>query len=381
MNKYHLLPLAKTPACICDLTELEKSLDFHHQIKLKSSCKIQFALKSFSIPSILEHIKIKIDGFSASSLFEAKLAHNILNTDQSIHFTSPGLRVDEVDEITRKINYITFNSISQWIRFKNIFSKDTYCGFRINPQYAAKIDERYNPCKSHSKLGIRLNDFIDFIKNNDMPNISGLHFHTNCDSTDFNFLLNTILLLDRNIEQFLHKIKWINIGGGYLFEEAKSLDVFYEAIYFLKNKYNLDVFIEPGSSIIRNSCFLISTVIDLFKSDNMEIAILDTTINHLPEVFEYQYRHEVSNMITNGQYEYILAGSTCLAGDEFGIYQFDDPLQIGSKIVFENIGSYSTVKSNMFNGINLPTIYSLDSRNELSLIKEFDYRDFLYKYS
>jgi len=115
----------------------------------------------------------------------------------------------------------------------------------------------------------------------------------------------------------------------------------------------------------------------MFKIDDRYIAVLDSTINHMPEVFEYQYKPNIKNESKNGKYNYILAGASCLAGDLFGEYTFDEPLEIGSKIVFENMGAYTLVKSNMFNGINLPSIYSYTLGGDLKLIKQFDYNDFL----
>jgi carboxynorspermidine decarboxylase len=72
----------------------------------------------------------------------------------------------------------------------------------------------------------------------------------------------------------------------------------------------------------------------------------------------------------------LLAGCSCLAGDLFGVYSFDEPLDIGSRVVFRNAGAYSIVKANMFNGINLPNIYLLKEKGELVLVKQFTYEDF-----
>jgi carboxynorspermidine decarboxylase len=167
------------------------------------------------------------------------------------------------------------------------------------------------------------------------------------------------------------------MGGGYLFDESMSLDKLTEAIMFLKNKYDVEVFIEPGKGIVGKAGYIVSSVIDLFESDGKTIAVLDTTVNHMPEVFEYQYKPDVMQEAENGKYKYILAGSTCLAGDLFGEYSFEEPLEIGYRIIFENMGAYTLVKANMFNGINLPSIYKFTKDGKLELIKEFGYEDFL----
>ncbi len=156
-------------------------------------------------------------------------------------------------------------------------------------------------------------------------------------------------------------LEWINLGGGYLFDkDCANMDAFYEAVGFLKSMHGLEVFIEPGSAFVRDAGFLVSTVLDLMENGGKVIAILDTSVNHLPESFEYEWRPDVLTDLTgsgtDGRYRYIIAGSTCLAGDVFGEYSFAEPLEIGSKVVMYGVGSYNLVKAHTFNGLPLPSI-------------------------
>ena len=160
------------------------------------------------------------------------------------------------------------------------------------------------------------------------------------------------------------------MGGG-------NLDAFHSTIQLLQSKYNLEVFIEPGASIVRKSGYIVSSVIDLFNSDGKSIAVLDTSVNHMPEVFEYQFEPDVVGHVDGGRHEYILAGCTCLAGDIFGEYAFNEPMEIGSRIVFSNAGAYTLVKAHMVYGVNLPSIYAYTQDGKLELKKEFGYEDFM----
>ena len=157
--------------------------------------------------------------------------------------------------------------------------------------------------------------------------------------------------------------------------DSVNLDAFYEAVSSLKSKHNLEVFIEPGSTFVRDAGFLVSSVLDLIENGNQVIAILDTSVNHIPESFEYEWRPDVLTDIKDGRYSYIIAGSTCLAGDVFGEYSFAEPLEIGSKVVMHGVGSYNLVKSHTFNGLPLPSIYSLHASGEVSLVKEFTLKE------
>ena len=379
MKHKDIFAVTMTPAFIYVEEELAKNIQHINEIISFNSINLLFAIKSFSFIDCLHLISLSVNGFSSSSLFETRLARDILGNHKTVHFTSPGLRPDEVDEIAGLCNFISFNSLSQWERFHDKASDKVSCGLRVNTQLPFVKDNRYNPCRKHSKLGVPINKLVSISNNGSqiLRGLKGILFHTNCESTNLNHLLKTVKHLDAHIPRILEQVEWVNMGGGYLFDDSRSLDKLTDAVMFLKDKYNVEVFIEPGKGIVGKAGYIVSSVIDLFESDGKNIAVLDTTVNHMPEVFEYQYKPDVMQESENGRYRYILAGASCLAGDLFGEYSFDKPLEIGSRIVFENAGAYTLVKANMFNGINLPSIYKYTKDGKLELIKEFGYEDFL----
>jgi carboxynorspermidine decarboxylase len=367
-----------TPAFIYDENEIKTKLG---KIRKIQDCNILYPLKPCAIAGILHLMAPLIHGFSASSLFEAMLAKDVRENTNVIHLTSPGLRPDEIETASELCDYISFNSLSQLKLFNTKLKSGIKQGLRINPQISFVEDDRYDPCRKHSKLGVPLTELLlELNDKNLMKNISGLLFHTNAESTDFNDLLETVKHIEIFLPNILKKISWINLGGGYLFEECENTEVLTEAISLLKSKYELEIFFEPGKGIIGDAGYLVSSVIDLFKSDNRNVAILDTTVNHMPEVFEYQYQPDIDGESCNGKYKYILAGSSCLAGDIFGEYKFDQPLTIGSKVVFKSMGAYTLVKANMFNGINLPSIYAYTLEGKIVLKRKFGYNDFLSRW-
>jgi carboxynorspermidine decarboxylase len=366
-----------TPAFICDESALATSCE-----RVKALCrgtKITefFPLKCHNLLGSLQIISEHVDGFAASSLFEAMLAREILGAGKKVHFTSPGLRDDELEALLSLCDGISFNSLSQWARFKYKLTGRVTCGLRINPQLSFVKDTRYNPCRPHSRLGAPLEQIKQALASQPelLQGIEGIHFHTNCDATDWSPLKKTVQHLDTHIPYLLRQCRWINLGGGYVLDNT-DLSAFREAVHLLQNKYELEVIIEPGAGIVRDTCFLVAQVVDLFESDGVQVAVLDTTVNHMPEVFEYQYSPDVVGDTNESRYCYILAGATCLAGDVFGEYAFDTPLAVGSRVTFTGVGAYTLVKSHMFNGINLPTIYALTPAGELTLKKQFKYEDF-----
>ncbi len=337
-----------------------------------------FPLKCHNLEGTLAIIANYVDGFAASSLFEAQLAREVLGDGKKVHFTSPSLRDDESKALLSLCDGISFNSLSQWVRFKDKLSGRVTCGLRVNPQLSFVRDMRYNPCGPHSRLGAPLEQIKQALASQPelLRGIEGIHFHTNCDATDWSPLKKTVQHLDTHIPGLLRQCRWINLGGGYLLEDNTDLSAFHEAVQILQNKYDLEVIIEPGAGVVRDTCFLVAQVVDLFESDGMQVAVLDTTVNHMPEVFEYHFSPDVVGDTNEGRYCYTLAGATCLAGDVFGEYAFDTPLAVGSRVTFTGVGAYTLVKSHMFNGINLPTIYARTPAGELPLHKQFDYEDF-----
>jgi carboxynorspermidine decarboxylase len=170
-------------------------------------------------------------------------------------------------------------------------------------------------------------------------------------------------------------LDWLNLGGGYLFEKIADNSGFIELVSQLKNEFDLDVYIEPGNAIVGKAGYLLATVIDIFNSDGKAVAILDTSVNHHPQVFEYQRQPELAEHDPEGLFSVVLAGNTCLAGDIFGEYRFNQPLLVGDKVAFKQVGAYSLVKANRFNGYNLPDVY-LANDEQIRLIKRYTYESY-----
>lgn len=366
-----------TPYFVVDLKHLSRVLKELDRLRKRSGVSPLFAPKASSIPFVLKEIAQVVDGLACSSVNELRLA-NTVSPSTIRHFTTPGIHPHEVDDLGRFCDYLTFNSLSQWERYTAQFGSQTQLGIRINPRLSFVRDERYDPCRENSKLGVPIEVFASRFatKRTDFEKLKGLHFHTNCDSTDFGALLATAKHIEDLLSDALEKVEWINLGGGYLFDETEDLDPFYQTVQLFRENYGLTVFIEPGASVVRKSGFLVSRVIDKFVSDAQEIVVLDTTVNHMPEVLEYDYKPIIQGTNTCGAYEYGLVGCTCLAGDVFGTYSFADPLEIGSRVVFEEVGAYTLVRAHRFNGVELPTICKMSSDGQLEVWKKFSFEDF-----
>ncbi len=363
----------ETPAFVIDESEVRENLDVLNKIKDKAGIEILFSIKSLAEPNMMRLIDSHVGGFSTSSLFEARLAHGIAENRERIHIVTPGLDMREIEEISKYAGHITYNSIDQAKRLNEAITKPYVAGIRVNPQISFVSEPRYNPCKVDSKLGVPIGKLKDRYK--ELPFVSGLHFHSNCDGHDPKQLLETVRKITTELGEWLKDLEWVNMGGGYLYNEIEDFRYFYEAVNLFKS-FGLKVIIEPGATVVRSAGSMIATVTDVFTNDGKKTAMIDISVNHMPEILEYLFESDIAESVDGGKHEYTLAGPTCLAGDEFGTYPFENPLKVGDTITFREVGAYTMVKAHTFNGVNVPSIYSKLSSGELVLRKKFDYEHY-----
>lgn len=364
-----------TPTYIVDETLLKKNLETLKYVIDQTGCHILLAQKAYSMFSTYPLIGEYLQGTTASSLFEAKLGKEEMKGE--VHIFSPAYREDEMDEIISICDHIVFNSFSQWKKYKGVVksaSKKIECGIRINPEYSEIETDMYNPCFSGSRFGVTLSQF----EPDELEGVDGLHFHTMCEQNS-DVLERTVKVVDEKFGKYIGKMKWINFGGGHhITRPDYDIETLIRSIRFIKEKYNVEVYLEPGEAIALHTGFLVTKVLDTLHND-MDLAILDASAAcHMPDVLEMPYRPEIIGAKKPGElpYTYRLGGPTCLAGDVIGDYSFDKALEPGDTLIFCDMAHYTMVKNNTFNGVNLPSIALYSPEKGTRVIKRFGYEDF-----
>lgn len=371
-----------TPCYVVDESLLVKNLEILKSVIDRTGCKILLAQKAFSMFSLYPLIGKYLSGTTASGLHEAKLGYEEMGKEN--HVFSPAYIDSEFDEILEICDHIIFNSFNQWEYFKSRAAKSGLgksFGLRINPEHSTQEHGIYDPCSKGSRLGITRANF----QPDSLDGIDGLHFHTLCEQNS-DALSETLDAVEEKFGEFMHKMKWINFGGGHhITRDDYDIELLISCIERIQNKYDVDVYLEPGEAVVLNTGFLVSSVIDIVENNGVKAVILDTSAAcHMPDVIEMPYR---PNVIGSGEamtavetdekaHTYRFGGPTCLAGDIIGDYSFDYPLNIGDKVIFCDMALYSMVKTNTFNGMKLPNIAIRDLSGECRVVKSFGYEDF-----
>lgn len=368
-----------TPCYIVDERLLKKNLEILQSVRNRTGCSILLAQKAFSMFSVYPFIAKYLEGVTSSSLFEAKLGYEEMGKE--VHIYAPAYIEEEFDEILKYCDHIVFNSFGQWERYKNRVREYNStaphrvgCGIRINPEYSEVEVPIYNPCYANSRLGVTLANF----RPDELDGIEGLHFHTLCEQGS-DTLERTAKVVDERFGKYIKGMKWLNMGGGHhITKPGYDIEALVRTILYFKDKYGVQVYLEPGEAVALNTGYLVAGVLDIIDND-MKICILDASAAcHMPDVLEMPYRPEIIGAGKPGEYEYTyrLGGNTCLSGDIIGDYSFKKPLHPGDKLVFCDMAHYTMVKNNTFNGVNLPSIALCSEEGGIRIIRRFGYEDF-----
>ncbi|HEM3454383.1 carboxynorspermidine decarboxylase [Streptococcus suis] len=363
-----------TPAYVIDEAKLVNNLEILKSVQERTGCKVLLAQKAFSMYATYPLISQYLAGTTASGLYEAKLGREEFGGE--VHVFAPAFKDADLEEILEIADHIVFNSERQLRKHVDkCRAAGVSVGLRINPECSTQGDHAlYDPCAAGSRFGVRIDQFSEDL----LDLVDGLHFHTLCEQNSDD-LKTTLDAVEAKFGPYLHRIKWLNMGGGHhVTREDYDLDLLISSIQYMQETYGLEVYIEPGEAIALNAGYLVTEVLDIVEN-GIETLVLDASATcHMPDVLEMPYRPPLRNGFEAGEKEftYRLSSNTCLTGDIIGDYSFEKPVEIGDKLYFEDMAIYSFVKNNTFNGIGLPSLVIMDKSDDCRIVKSFGYEDF-----
>jgi len=368
-----------SPCFVVDEVAVERNLKILADVQTRSGAKVLAALKAFSMWSLAPLTMKYLSGTCASGLHEARLGFEEYGGE--VHVFAAAFSQADIDELLTFAHHIVFNSCGQWLRFREQClaaqkkRPELHFGLRINPEHSEGAVPIYDPCAPGSRLGIPLSQLDESA----LEGISGLHFHTLCEQ-GFGPLQRTVAAVEQKFGHLLPQLEWVNFGGGHhITVDGYDIEGLVQLIQQFKLKHSVDVYLEPGEAIAIGTGILSCEVLDI-TWNQLNQAILDTSATcHMPDTLEMPYRPDItgSGLANEKAHTYRLGGLTCLAGDVMDDYSFDQPLEIGQRLIFEDMAHYTMVKTSTFNGTQLPALAIWNSATDaLRVVKTFGYSDF-----
>lgn len=367
----------RTPCYIIDEDKLENNLKILKSVEEETGARILLAQKAFSCFYEYPLIGSYISGATASGLYEARLGHEKMGKEN--HVFSPAYRSEDIIELNEICDHIIFNSVAQLLKHHKACTKASI-GLRVNPECSTQDGhDIYDPCAPGSRLGVTLAQLQEAIRDGlDISLLEGLHFHTLCEQNSDD-LAKTLEAFEDKFGKFLYQMKWLNMGGGHhITREDYDIELLKTCITRIQEKYNVQVYLEPGEAIALNAGYLDTSVMDIVSNGDYKILILDASAAcHMPDVLEMPYRPPLKDSGEAGEksFTYRLSSCTCLAGDVIGDYSFDREIKVGDRLEFQDMAIYSMVKNNTFNGMPLPDI-AVTKAGDYKVIRSFEYSDF-----
>lgn len=368
-----------TPIYIIEEERLRRNLRLIADVAQRADVEIILAFKAFALWKTFPIFREYIRSTTASSLSEARLAFEEFG--QRAHTYSPAYTDAEFDDIVRCSSHLTFNSLSQYERLHGRVGDEVSIGLRVNPEYSEVGTLLYNPCAPGTRFGVT----ADKLPAQLPADIEGFHCHCHCESGS-EVLERTLVYIEEKFSKWFPQLKWLNLGGGHLMT-CKDYDVerLVSILQGLHNRYPwLKIILEPGSAFAWQTGPLVSHVVDVVEDKGIKTAILDVSFTcHMPDCLEMPYMPEVrgAEIVDDDSQQsaantYRLGGNSCLSGDFMGLWRFPQALQVGDEVIFEDMIHYTTVKTNMFNGISHPAIGMLHTDGKLEILRTFGYEDY-----
>ena len=366
------------PCYVFEEDKLRRNLSLIQHVAKSADVEIILAFKAFALWKSFPIFREYISHTTASSLYEARLAYEEFGAPA--HTYSPAYTDEEFDEIVRYSSHITFNSLTQYEHFHaKALKGGAKCGLRVNPEYSEIETDLYNPCAPGSRFGVMAEDLPDTLP----EGISGFHIHCLCENGADTFE-RTLKHIEQRFSPWFSQIEWINFGGGHLMTRKDyDTSLLIDTLRKFHARYpHLRVILEPGSAFAWQTGYLLARVVDIVENKGIKTAILNVSFTcHMPDCLEMPYHPsiqgaEVSTDCETGDTTYRIGGNSCLSGDYMSAWKFDHPLSIGEDIILDDMIHYTTVKTNMFNGITHPSIGMLHTNGTFELYRRYGYEDY-----
>lgn len=360
-----------TPYFMIDEAKLIANLEIAKRLKERSGVKLVLALKCFSTWGVFDIIKPYLDGTTSSGPFEVKLGYEKFGGET--HAYSVGYSEQDVKEVADICDKMIFNSQSQLAAYRHLVEGKASLGLRLNPGVSYAGQDLANPARKFSRLGVQ----FDKLDSSVFDTINGVMFHMNCENKDVDAFIALLDAISDKFGAYLDKLDWVSLGGGVFFTwPGYDVDKLADALKAFADKHKVQLYLEPGEAIITQTTDLVVTVVDIVDNETQTAIVDSATEAHRLDTLIYREPASVLEANEQGEHEYVIGSCSCLAGDQFCVAKFAEPLQIGQKLHIMDSAGYTMVKLNWFNGLKMPSVYCERRDGQIIKLNEFGYQDF-----
>lgn len=391
----------KTPLYVFDQVELEDNMKMFTDNFTSNdfNCHTVYASKAFLVPAMCE-LLIKhglwMDAVSLGDLYVAYKSNFPMN---HIVFHGNNKSKEELEFAVEHNCVIVVDHLEELKMLNAICeSKEKYINtmFRVNPGIDAHTHKYIQTATFVSKFGESIFDDVtidnimkEYLKSKYVK-LLGFHSHIGSQIQELEpFLLNVSKMLSFSksiIDKYDYKLTSINFGGGFgipyiindnpLNRELTAVKMI-ELITSLGNEIGWlpnDVFIEPGRSIVGNTCVTLYTCGDFkhtFGDKNYQFIDGGMTDNIRPALYDAEYACDIANKM-NDEKNVIcdVAGKCCESGDIIIHNAIIPQTNPGDILMVYATGAYNYSMASNYNNMLKPGVVFIDKSVKLVAKRE-----------
>jgi|TARA_B100001741_G_scaffold86323_1_gene70339 diaminopimelate decarboxylase len=330
--------------------------------------KINYSVKANSNLSILSLLKDEGSGFDIVSAGELGRVLAIGGDPTSVVFSGVGKSTEEIDFALKNdigcINVESSSELDRVIWRAKILGRKARVSIRVNPDVDADTHPYISTGLKESKFGVPISQSLSLFEaanQSEHVSLEGIDCHIGSQISSVTPLAQAIKSICKTIDELSKKnitINHVNVGGGlgirYKDEAALSFREYGQMLKDLLGSRNLQIFTEPGRSIVAESGLLLCRVEFLKRALTTgapNFAIVDAGMNDLLRPSLYGAWHQVMPVVenTNGDLEiWDIVGPICESGD-FLAKQRELRIEEGSLLAIMNTGAYGMSLSSNYN--------------------------------
>ena len=380
----------KTPCYIINAEQLENNIREMKDAFVKcwgNRIRIGYSVKTNHNRTMLEIAKKSGASVEVVSSDEFQWALACGYEPQNIVVNGPQKTVDFLISALEKGSLVNLDNLDEvavvetWS--ERLKRQEIHVGIRVN--FALERD-----CPGETKTGELASRFGICLENGDFEQavkrlkqagitVEGLHFHYSTKSRSaevFQTIAKKAAYVIRKYE--LQEIRYIDFGGGYfggrVLTGKPTMDDYARAITEQLKEVvdcaNVELVLEPGSSIIATAVDYLTKVIHTRNIGQQKVITLDgSNLDINPFLYERVPDHTIlgKQMVTVCETQ-LVGGATCMEQDRFMILHNEKELSYENYILFHHTGAYTMCFNNGF--INLPVRIYLCDKEQLTMVRE-----------